>query len=329
MSIDLTLLPKVSFLVGCYNHSDYVIECLDSIESQSYKNIEIIIWDDCSQDDSVKKINAWISDKKNSTKCVFIVNKENIGLCKSLNIALKKSTGEYIAITSADDMQMPDRIERQVRILDASSERVGVVYADAINVNKYGESMGSRVLDYFSYKEYPTGKVFEKIFDERFIPPSMATLTKKKCFNVVGYYDENLPIEDYDMWLRVSAAYEFIYDPNPGAFYRNVEGSMSRNSRNYGTIKMACKEARGKCYFMKGVSDKYKSLAKINLIDVSRYNYINGFFIRCSFVSEISKNPFAFGINNVALCLFIAFGLKRSNYKKMREILNCLKCFKK
>ena len=314
--------PRVTFLVGCYNHSDYVTECVDSIKNQTYKNIEIIIWDDCSKDNSVNKIKQWILQNEKSIECSFIENNENIGLCKSLNKALEKACGKYIAITSADDMQLPDRIERQVRILNASSEKTGVVYADAINVNMHGESQGTRVLDYFSYDKYPSGNVFDQIFNERFIPPSMATLTKKICFDTVGYYDESLMIEDYDMWLRVSNSYEFIYDPIPGASYRNVEGSMSRDSRNYGVIKMACKEARGKCYFMKEISDKYKRMAQVNLVNLARYNYINGLPIRDSFISKISKSPFSFGISNTIVCLFMAFGIDRSVYKRTYDIIN-------
>jgi glycosyltransferase involved in cell wall biosynthesis len=315
---------KVSFLVGCYNHSDYVIECLNSIKNQSYKNIEIIIWDDCSSDDSANKINQWILNENKSFNCSFIENNKNIGLCRSLNKALEKVSGIYIAITSADDMQLPDRIERHVRILDESSENTGVVYADAINVDKYGRSLNSRVLDYFSYKKYPSGNVFEDIFDEKFIPPSMATLTKKKCFDSVGRYDESLPIEDYDMWLRISNLYEFSYDHVPGALYRKLENSMSRKPSNYRVIKMACKEARGKCFLLRNISEKYRTLSRINLIESAKYNYINGYPIRDSFVSEISKRPFSFGTENLLLCVSIALGIKRSIYNKIHELLKLI-----
>ena len=74
--------PLVSIVALCYNHESYLKETLDSILNQTYKNIQLIIIDDCSKDNSISLIKNWIH--KNKVECVFIAHKENRGVCKSL-----------------------------------------------------------------------------------------------------------------------------------------------------------------------------------------------------------------------------------------------------
>ena len=85
--------PLVSIVAICYNHEKFVKETLDSILHQTYSNIQLIIIDDCSQDNSVSEIKNWI--KMNSVDCVFIERTENSGLCKNLNEGIVVSKGKY------------------------------------------------------------------------------------------------------------------------------------------------------------------------------------------------------------------------------------------
>jgi glycosyltransferase involved in cell wall biosynthesis len=109
-------LPLVTIISPCYNHSKFVIESLESIKNQSYPNIEHIIIDDCSSDDSVKKIEDWIT--ANEYKCVFIKHKMNMGISYTLNKSLKTSKGKYWAGLSTDDIAGHDRIEKFVNYLE-------------------------------------------------------------------------------------------------------------------------------------------------------------------------------------------------------------------
>ena len=94
--------PLVSIIACCYNHEKYVEETLGSIKSQTHGNIELIIIDDFSTDQSVKKISNWI--EKNKYSCTFIKNTENLGVVKTLNKALKKCNGKYFSIIACDDI---------------------------------------------------------------------------------------------------------------------------------------------------------------------------------------------------------------------------------
>jgi glycosyltransferase involved in cell wall biosynthesis len=102
--------PAISVIVGAYNHAPFVDDCLDSVRAQSCRDFELIVFDDCSTDDTVDRIRAWSS--RTSTPLTLIVNETNLGLCASRNRALAKARGKYVSTLAADDMYEPDKLER-------------------------------------------------------------------------------------------------------------------------------------------------------------------------------------------------------------------------
>lgn len=219
-------LPLVSVLVGCYNHSRFVVETLDSIREQTYPRLELIVWDDASQDGSAEIIKRWLASYPK--QAVFTQNTANLGLCKCLNTALCAASGKYVALIAADDVWLPDKIERHVTILENAPPDVGVVYSDALIMDEESVVKDNT----YQKKSYPecagaAGKLFDKLYKENFIPAPTA-LVRKKCFERVGCYDENLVFEDWDMWLRISREYSFAFDHVPSTKYRVLRESMSR-----------------------------------------------------------------------------------------------------
>ena len=93
----MTLLPLVSVLIPCYNHSEYVVECLNSVVKNDYGNTEIVIIDDGSNDNSANKIEEWINNNKSAVKTKFLT-RANKGLAKTLNELLTLSTGDFICL---------------------------------------------------------------------------------------------------------------------------------------------------------------------------------------------------------------------------------------
>lgn len=92
---DFLNLPKVSFIVITHNFSKFVCDCLNSIKNQTYKNFEIIVVDDCSEDNTVKIIEEFISNNK-SFEISFIKNEKNLGQFSSFIIGLKQANGQFI-----------------------------------------------------------------------------------------------------------------------------------------------------------------------------------------------------------------------------------------
>lgn len=106
--------PQVSIIIASYNHGPFVEEAIRSVLRQSYRNIQLIVIDDASPDDSASRIERLQSEGNNF---LFLRNPENIGLQRSLERAIGEVTGEYLAWFASDDFILEDKIERQVAFL--------------------------------------------------------------------------------------------------------------------------------------------------------------------------------------------------------------------
>lgn len=218
--------PLVSVIAVCYNQSRYVLECLESIRTQPYPNIQLIIMDDCSQDDSVAVIQKWI--ESTGVAATFIAHAQNKGICRTFNEALSHATGEYIAIVAADDVYLPEKISEQVRLLEQLPATVGVVYSDSWQIDEDGNLLPLKFIEaHRKFERPPEGDIFPLLLEKNFVP-AMTTLIRRKCYETVGHYDENLCYEDYDLWLRISQRFHFAFSPVISTKYRIVTRSASR-----------------------------------------------------------------------------------------------------
>lgn len=219
-------LPLVSICMSSYNNAHYIVDTLDSIAKQDYQNIELIIVDDCSADDSVSIIDLWLS--KNDIRHKFIKNEKNIGLCKVTNLLIGNSSGEYISIIASDDLMIFDKISRQVSIMQSESADVGVLYSDAYLINDSGDMLFGRFIQWHRhFFKIPEGYIFETLLEGNFIPV-MSVLWRRNCFEVCGKFDEALAYEDYDMLLRVSLKFKFIFSNHLSVKYRVHNANMHK-----------------------------------------------------------------------------------------------------
>ena len=219
--------PLVSMIVLCYNQSRFVVETLESVKAQTYKPTELIILDDCSSDESVAVIENWL--RKNGVVCTFIRHQKNQGICKSMNDAIAAATGKYLSMIASDDVWLPDKIVRQVEIMESQPDDVGVLYSDAFQIDQHGHTLPGLLIEtHWKLREMPQGQTLDTLLRGNFIP-GLTTLIRRSCYDKVGLYDENLPWEDWDMWMRIARHYSFAYSPTPSAKYRLHEKSYSRS----------------------------------------------------------------------------------------------------
>jgi len=228
--------PLVSAVVLCYNHAQFVVECLESVKAQNYPNLELIINDDASRDDSVAVIEAWLA--KNNVPHTFLKNKTNQGICRSFNAVLSHARGKYISGIASDDVWLPGKVLDQVEIMERQPAKTGVVYSDALQMDMQGTLLPGTFMETDGRrrgsKTPPEGDIHMALWrGNNFIAP-MTTMIKRECYDRVGSYDENLFAEDWDMWLRISRHYDFIFSPATLVKYRIVSTSATRS--NFGRL---------------------------------------------------------------------------------------------
>lgn len=221
--------PLVSILVASYNHEQFIEQALDSVLSQSHRNIELIIVDDCSTDGSVALIQRWIERTGQPTQ--FIVNEQNRGICTVLNQLFAQSSGEFCVFLDSDDWMEPNRISHHVTHFESLEPNVVVVFGDALLCGENGQPLGGTFLGtIFGDKVIPDGaEVFDRLLGGNFIPTA-AVMVRRLAILDVGGYDESLSYDDYDMWLRLSHKYAFSYCDGVVANYRVLSSSMSHST---------------------------------------------------------------------------------------------------
>ncbi len=201
-------LPLVSVLAVSYNHAEFVIETLESIRKQTYANIQLVILDDCSTDNTVELINAWI--KEYNVACTFIAHTENKGVCKTYNEGVGLCKGKYYSTVSCDDILALDKTVKQVEFFEKQGDTVGMVYSDAEIFDKRKSNTGLFIELYRKDGSKPSGEIFEELITGNFIP-AMSVLVRKDVFDELGGFDEELIFEDYDFFLRLARKYKVLF----------------------------------------------------------------------------------------------------------------------
>lgn len=211
--------PTVSVICACYNQAAFIVESLDSVKNQTFRDFEMIIWDDASKDNSVAIIEKWISENP-GIRVQFVKHTTNKGICASLNECYGLSTGKYIQMLALDDLLLPWKLEKQVALLESSPQSTGLIFSDAYIINNDGKQYQNRFIAYHKrYLELASGNFFQELIIDNFIP-AMSVLMKRSALEAVGPWDEQLVYEDYDMWLRMAKKYDFAFDPEPSVKYR-------------------------------------------------------------------------------------------------------------
>jgi glycosyltransferase involved in cell wall biosynthesis len=211
--------PLVSVICLCYNHSSFVKESIVSVLEQSYPNIELIVVDDKSTDNSVTMIKDILKDHP---EVKFIEHSKNTGNCTAFNDGWRMSTGEFVIDLAADDTLPENRIENGVKEFSQRDTTYGVQYGDVAVMNEDGT-----FIDRHSKTSQPVeGNIYTELVKRYFVSSASMMIRQEVLKNLNGY-DETLAYEDFDFWIRSSRIYKFFYTPEVLVNKRLVKGSMS------------------------------------------------------------------------------------------------------
>lgn len=232
--------PLVSIVVITYNSSKYILETLESAKAQSYDNIELIIADDGSNDETVKICDKWLmKNAKRFMKTSLIDPKYNSGIPANINRGLKKASGAWIKIIAGDDVLFKDAIENVIAISNNNPEiEILLTQIEIFNRNfKLENSQGVSPLDWrdsevFNELTHPSVQ-FEYLL-QGFHFPAPGFYIKHDLIKGVGYYDESFKIiEDIPFFLKILLKGKLIYfKPVVTVKYRKHSEALTAANNN-------------------------------------------------------------------------------------------------
>ena len=216
--------PLVSIIINCFNGEEYLREALESVISQTYKNWEIIFWDNQSNDKSAKIF----KDYKDGRLKYYLAASHIEILYKARNYALKKANGEFIAFLDVDDWWLPEKLEKQIPLFD--DPNVGLVYG---NVWLFFEKKNKKKI--YKKRNLPIGKILNELLNDYVIGSPTYVIRKKSlesleyCFNddfhIIGDFDINmrLAVKWKVQCVQSAVAFARIHDKNLSLLHREKE----------------------------------------------------------------------------------------------------------
>ena len=217
MGVSTGKTPKVSVCIPSYNHAQFLEECIYSVLNQTLQDLELIICDDASSDNTLTVI-----DKIRDQRLKLYQNESNIGPSATAIRANNLSQGEYIHILASDDVMLPDNLKLKVAVLD-KYPHAGLVYSDALLINADGKSTGT----YWTSEGYRPvrGKLnIQLITCVGNIIPAISVMMRRTVIDKVGYFDPSIKYaQDLDLWLRIAGEFDLEYISQPLVCWRQHE----------------------------------------------------------------------------------------------------------
>jgi glycosyltransferase involved in cell wall biosynthesis len=209
--------PLVSVLLFSYNQNSSLSRAVDSVLTQTYSNLELIITDNGSTDGSQSSLEKYVSDPR----VTLHLEPENRSVSWRMNQALDGARGEYISFLYADDRYLPDKLERQVKTFDRLPPTTGVVYAPPLIENLVtGETWRSPTVGV-------TGQAFDALLRIEAEPDMVSPLTRRACFDL-HRFDESIFAEGEGVFLKIALTHEFFWDPEPVAVLGDHLGNRGK-----------------------------------------------------------------------------------------------------
>ncbi|MCJ8281127.1 MAG: glycosyltransferase [Rivularia sp. ALOHA_DT_140] len=273
-------MPLISVVVPVYNGEQTIKETIESVLNQTFTNLELIVVNDGSLDSTLNVI-SHIKDPR-----LKVFSYRNAGVAITRNRGIEQSQGEYIAFLDADDLWTSDKLEAQLKALQ-SNRKAAVAYSWVDYIDESG--------DFLHHGNHITvnGNAYEQMLVENVLENGSNPLIRREALINVGGFNQSLtPAEDWDMWLRLAAVYDFVTVPYPQILYRTLSSSGSTNVWKMEKvclklIEQAFNSAPSSLQYLKN-----KSLATV-------YHYLTGKLLESGSVSENALTAMRFFFNTI------------------------------
>lgn len=273
-------LPLVTAIVPVYNHERYVVDSLQSIIRQTYPNIELIVINDGSRDHSDEMVLSVAEECRKRFVHFEYISRENRGVSASLNQALEMAHGKYFSGLASDDIILPDKFASLVEALEPTDDLCAGAFGNATFIDEQGRQI---YVDR-SEKPYltPSSETYSNFLDfhtrdknfnyrsefaayRTLLPgsylPAMSSMLKTAMLKEAGGWTPGNPIEDWEMWLKLSKRHKLLFVDKTVALYR-IHGQnsflVSRPSHLRASVMLIARE-KEYC-FQNGLEREWKDL---------------------------------------------------------------------
>lgn len=277
-------LPLISVCIPAYNHEKYVAECIESVINQDYENIELIIINDGSKDKTHDVIMQYQQKCQERFVRFEYRNRENKGLSITLNEIVAWSKGKYFTGVASDDVMLKNKVSLLVYKLESLDDSYAVAFGNAVFIDDNSQELYldrktklptskengfNLFLDYytynrnFDYRDENTFGSYKTLLAGNYLP-AMSYVVKLDKIREVGAWTNDNTVEDWEMWLKLSKKYKFVYIDTPVALYRWHESNSCKIIRKnllYDSVTLIEKE---KNY---ALSNGYKNIYYESLVN--------------------------------------------------------------
>lgn len=220
--------PLMSVAIPAYNHADFIVDCLASVRAQTYPNLELILIDDGSSDDTYAKAQAFLEQCPDRFQRIVLMRQENQGVSATSNACIAACQGEWVHLLGSDDLLYPDKIMQTWQAIENwHCPDLALVHADV----NYIDANGHKVSRKRQLQRPPEGPDYHAyrwlFFSQHYIFNPTVTLRREAVLQMGGF-DPTLILEDLDCWLRLSTRYAIARIPEVLACYRKHAGNATR-----------------------------------------------------------------------------------------------------
>jgi glycosyltransferase involved in cell wall biosynthesis len=224
--------PQISFVIPCYNLGHFLVECVDSILKQTYSNLEVLIMDDCSPDNTME-----VSQSFKDLRVRYVRNHRNLGPLRNYNAGISLSQGKYVWLISADDYLKSRNIAEKYVALMESHPRVGYTFCPGIGVRDGKEGQVWNGSEYGRRDRVIRGQHFLKTLlkGNQLLAPSV--MVRRSCYDTIGMFPldvvwagQSIDLVwggDWYLWCVFALFFDVGYFAEPMVCYRQHALSMT------------------------------------------------------------------------------------------------------
>ena len=211
--------PRVSIITPTYNRARFIGEAVESVLDQTMSDWELVIVDDGSTDDTRQVLERYLADSR-----IHYYYQKNKGQSAARNLALENARAEFIGFLDSDDIWYEDKLERQLLAFEAHPD-THIVHGDEATMDELG-----RVVSRDNMQRH-SGRITPQLLGDTSVSITTA-LVRRECFDALGGFSPRYGVaDDYELWLRFSARYRFLYEPGIVAAYRVMANQISSDKR--------------------------------------------------------------------------------------------------